>query len=111
MLYVPQHTCPHRTRHSAQQPRGEPDAPPPQRWPGAVGPVQEVVQEPCYRIDEVHEVAQAEVQVFQEVEWVPPTRGMGPPLPILPQLDSSSNVADFRVKISFVCYLHNTKFP
>eukprot|EP00667_Euglena_gracilis_P008748 EG_transcript_8864 len=34
-------------------------------------PVQEVVQEPCYRIDEVHEVAQAEVQVFQEVEWVP----------------------------------------
>jgi hypothetical protein len=34
-------------------------------------PVQEVVQEQCFRIDEVQEVAQREVAVMQEVEWVP----------------------------------------
>lgn len=46
------------------------------RAPGAAPvPVQEVVQEQCFRIDEVQEVAQREVAVMQEVEWVPPTAG------------------------------------
>jgi hypothetical protein len=34
-------------------------------------PVEEIVREPCYRIDEVEEVAKTEVEVCQEVEWVP----------------------------------------